>query len=159
MEDTLDFCDMQRGLTTSFFLRFKKTIQPLKFSFRPLCNDSGFYRYLSHHMEINRFTKQINGLVLRWEKPSQNLELIFVLVKILYGNLWKIGPSRATGFIFDKREKEGLTSPLVRFNARYISPNDPLPIFRISLYLPPTTNSDLVVDAILWILKYNLKFF
>ena len=96
---------------------------------------------------------------LRWEKPSQNLELIFVLVKILCGNLWKIGPSRATGFIFDKREKEGLTSPLVRFNARYISPNDPLPIFRISLYLPPTTNSDLVVDAILWILKYYLKFF
>lgn len=36
-----------------------------------------------------------------------------------------------------------LTSELVMLLARYMSPNDPLPIFRTSRYLLPTMNSDL----------------
>lgn len=34
-----------------------------------------------------------------------------------------------------------LTSPFVMLMAKYISPNDPDPIFRTSLYFPPTMNS------------------
>lgn len=39
--------------------------------------------------------------------------------------------------------RAALTSPLVMLIAKYMSPKDPDPIFRTSLYLPPTMNSAL----------------
>lgn len=47
------------------------------------------------------------------------------------------------------------TSPFVMFRAEYISPNDPLPIFRTNRYLPPTVKSDL--DAVLALAMMNKK--
>lgn len=41
------------------------------------------------------------------------------------------------------------------FRAEYISPNDPLPIFRTNRYLPPTVKSDLDEVLALAIMKKN----
>lgn len=49
------------------------------------------------------------------------------------------------------------TSPLVMFRAEYISPNDPLPIFRTNRYLPPTVKSDLDEVVALAIMKKKKK--
>ena len=40
-----------------------------------------------------------------------------------------------------------LTSPLAMFNPRYMSPKEPLPIFRTKRYFPLTKNSDFDEDV------------